>query len=111
MAENKAVSISNRSLRIVQAICVAVVVAAIVPWSDLVGSTVIGAIHSKQAPLAMSIAAWFVLLVPLWVIWFALRAWEQRDESYRDAVIMAVPPVIVSATALLLNVMPLHILS
>jgi cytochrome bd-type quinol oxidase subunit 2 len=82
--------------RITQWSCVAITAVCLVPWALLVGTLVIRAIDSRQ-PLAMSLFAWIVLLVPLWVIMLAVVAWQKRDESERPAVLMALPLVAISA--------------
>ena len=87
--------------RLTQLSCIAFVVLGLLPWGLLVGALTLDAIGSSM-PLAMSLAAWLVLLVPLWVSWFAIVAWRQRNQSAFPAVLMAVPCAIVMAWFMLL---------
>lgn len=76
--------------RLVQFSCVALVALGTLPWLLLASAMLITAVQSSS-PLAMSVAAWVVLLVPLWVAWFAVAAWSKRDETSAPAVMMALP--------------------
>lgn len=87
--------------RVVQWSCIALVVLGALPWLALVGSLVIRAVESRQ-PIAMSVIAWVVLLVPLWVMWFATAAWDQRHETAIPAVLMAMPLLVVTVLFMLL---------
>ena len=82
--------------RMTQYVCVAITVAATVPWVLLVGALLIRAVDSSQ-PLTMAIIAWLVMLVPMWVAMLAAIAWKKRNETERPAVIMALPPLGISA--------------
>ena len=92
------VSHVSRRLQVASAIAV---VPGFLPWSQLADNAVHGAIHSEQAALTLSVVAWLLLLLPLWVAWFALRAWEQRNVSCLPAVLMAVPSLLVTAITVL----------
>lgn len=87
--------------RIVQIGCALAVVVGFLPWCLMVAFTVLGAIESTS-PIAMTIAAWATLLVPVWVAWFATLAWRQRNISARPAVLMALPVLLVTAIVLAL---------
>ena len=76
--------------RFTQMSCVAMVVLGLLPWALLVGALMLHAIQSP-VPLTMSVVTWLVLLVPVWVIWFAIVAWRKRNETVLPAVLMAVP--------------------
>lgn len=98
---------SRAPRRLTQISCVAMVVLGLLPWTFLVGGLVLRAINSQQ-PLAMSVIAWIVLLVPLWVIWFAAAAWSKRDESAAPAVLMAAPVAVVLALFLVIPAAGTH---
>ena len=93
-----------QQLRIVQLLCAAVAVIGFLPWGQMLAGTIGRAIESN-APLMLSVAAWLVLLVPIWVLWFAVVAWHQRHVSARPAVLMAVPAVVVTALLVALPVL------
>ncbi len=76
--------------RTIQISCIGLVALSALPWMLLAGSMLLKAVESTS-PLAMSVAAWLVLLVPLWVAWFAAAAWSKRDETSAPAVLMALP--------------------
>ena len=86
--------------RMLQYACAVVALVGFAPWAFMFSGTVLHAIESKQ-PLAMSVAAWLVLLVPIWVVWFALVAWQRRDASITPAVLMALPAVIITGVSVL----------
>ena len=90
---------SNPSRRL-QFACAIVACVGFAPWAFMFSGTVLNAIESEQ-PLAMSVAAWLVLLVPIWVIWFALVAWRERNATVTPAVLMALPALIISGMRLL----------
>lgn len=92
-----------RACRVTQFSCIAVVVLGLLPWGLLVGALLLEAIASPL-PLTMSLAAWAVALVPLWVTWFAIVAWRKRDESALPAVLMALPSSVVTAWFVLMPV-------
>ena len=71
--------------RFTQLSCIALVMLGLLPWGLLVGALMFEAIDSAL-PLTMSLAAWLVLLLPLWVMLFAIVAWRRRDESAVPAV-------------------------
>lgn len=81
---------SLSQFRVVQLSCIALVVLGTLPWLLLASAMLLKAVQSTS-PLAMSVAAWIVLLVPLWVAWFAVAAWSKRDETPAPAVLMALP--------------------
>lgn len=87
--------------RLTQWSCVAMVVLGLLPWALLVGALVLKAIDSTS-PLALSIAAWIVLLVPMWVAWFGAIAWRQRHETVVPAVIMAAPVLVITTLFMLI---------
>lgn len=87
--------------RLTQVSCVAMVLVGLLPWAFLAGGLILRAIDSRQ-PLTMSVAAWIVLLVPLWVMWFAIAAWARRDESALPAVVMAAPVAVVTGLFLVI---------
>ena len=82
--------------RLAQFCCVAIVLAGLMPWAAFTGRLLGVAVESHK-PLTMSVLAWLVMLVPLWVAWFATSAWSRRDESAVPALLMAAPPLIVTA--------------
>ena len=86
--------------RLLQIACAVVAVIGFAPWAFMFSGTVLRAIESER-PLAMSVAAWLVLLVPVWVIWFALVAWRQRNASVTPAVLMALPALIITGLRVL----------
>lgn len=92
---------SRAPCRVTQLSCVAMVLFGLMPWALLVGGLLLRAIESRL-PLTMSIVAWMVLLVPLWVIWFALAAWSKRNETAKPAVMMAAPVAVVMALFLVI---------
>ncbi len=92
---------SRAPCRMTQWSCVALVVLGLLPWALLVGSLLYRAVNS-QLPITMSVIAWLVLLVPMWVAWFAISAWNQRHETAVPAMIMAAPVVLVTALFLAL---------
>lgn len=87
---------SETPCRITQWSCIALVVLAVAPWALLTAGLVYRAVNSSQ-PLTSTLVAWMVLLVPLWVFWFAAAAWEQRHESAMPALVMAAPAPLVTA--------------
>lgn len=87
--------------RLTQLSCVALVVAGLTPWTLLLAGLHVRAIDST-IPLTMSIAVWMVLLVPLWVLWFAVTAWDKRNETALPAIIMAAPVALVTALFLVI---------
>jgi hypothetical protein len=93
--------VSAAPSRILQICCAVAAVLGFLPWGRMFGDTVFQAIESPS-PLAMSLAAWLVLLVPLWVVWFAILAWQNRNVSVRPAVLMALPAVVITALVLAL---------
>jgi hypothetical protein len=82
--------------RHLQIVCAIIALIGFLPWGLMLAGTIGRAIESN-VPLALSVAAWLVLLVPVWVIWFAVAAWQQRHVSARPAVLMALPAVLVTA--------------
>lgn len=82
--------------RLAQLGCVAIVIAGLAPWASFTGRMLVKAIESHQ-PLTMSVVAWVVMLVPLWVAWFAMSAWSRRNETAMPAMLMAAPLVVVTA--------------
>ena len=86
--------------RYLQIGCAIVAAVGFAPWAMTFARTVLTAIES-ETPLAMSIAAWLVLLVPVWVIWFGLLAWRERDASNTPALLMALPAVLIAGLSLL----------
>jgi hypothetical protein len=93
--------ISAAPSRVLQLCCAVAAALGFLPWASMFGDTVFHAIESPS-PVAMSLAAWLVLLVPLWVVWFAILAWQKRDVSVRPAVLMALPAVVITALVLAL---------
>jgi hypothetical protein len=87
--------------RYTQLSCIMMVVLGLLPWALLVGALMLQAIDSSQ-PLAMSLFAWLVLLVPLWIVLFAAVAWRKRHETAVPAILMAVPSVVVTALFMVL---------
>jgi hypothetical protein len=87
--------------RKLQVACAIVAFVGLAPWGLMFSGTVLHAIESEQ-PLAMSVAAWLVLLVPVWVIWFALVAWRDRNATVTPAILMALPALIIGGVQLLL---------
>lgn len=81
--------------------CAIVALIGFAPWALMFSGTVLHAIESDK-PLAMSVAAWLVLLVPVWVIWFGLVAWRDRDASTTPAVLMALPAVLITGFGMVL---------
>ncbi len=98
---------SRAPRRLTQISCVAMVVFGLLPWAFLTGGLILRAINSQQ-PLTMSVAAWMVLLVPLWVMWFAAAAWSKRDETAMPAVLMAAPVAVVVALFLVVPAVVHH---
>lgn len=92
---------SRAPCRLTQLSCVLLVVLSAAPWAWLSGDLVLQAIHSRL-PLTLSVAAWLVMLVPLWVCWFALIAWQRRHESSAPAIVMAAPLLVVTTAFLLM---------
>jgi hypothetical protein len=92
-----------RACRFTQISCIAVVVLGLLPWGLLVAALLLEAIDS-HLPLTMSLAAWAVMLVPLWVSWFAIVAWRKRHETAVPAVLMALPSTVVTAWFMLMPV-------
>lgn len=84
--------------RVLQISCAIAALLGFLPWGLMFADTVIGAIESRS-PLLMSVAAWFILLVPVWVIWFAIVAWRERNVSIKPAVLMAIPGLLFAALA------------
>jgi membrane protein DedA with SNARE-associated domain len=78
---------------------VATTLLGFLPWGLVVGAMTLQAIESPS-PLTMSVVTWLVLLLPLWVAWFAVVAWNKRDETAMPAVLMALPAIV--ATVMLL---------
>ena len=94
--------------RYLQIGCAAIALLGFAPWALVFAGTMLGAIES-QSPLAMSFAAWLVLLIPVWVIWFAIMAWRDRDVSAKPAVLMAIPGgmfMVLAMTTPYLTLMP-----
>ena len=89
--------------RKLQIACAIVAVAGIAPWALTFSGSVLRAIESEQ-PLAMSVAAWLVLMVPVWVVWFAVVAWRQRNASATPAVLMALPALIITGARVMLPI-------
>jgi hypothetical protein len=87
--------------RRLQIACAIVALFGFTPWTFMFSGTVLNAIESER-PLAMSVAAWLVLLVPLWVVWFALVAWRERNATVTPAVLMALPALIIAGLHALL---------
>ena len=87
--------------RKLQIACAVVAFIGFAPWALMFSRTVLRAIESEQ-PLAMSVAAWLVLLVPVWVVWFAVIAWRDRNATVTPAVLMAMPALIIGGVRLLL---------
>lgn len=87
--------------RLTQVSCVAMVALGLLPWGLMVGGLLLHAIESS-VPLTMSLAVWLVLLVPMWVVLFAIVAWRKRNESAIPAVLMALPSAIVTGLFMLL---------
>ena len=81
--------------RVLQIACATVAIVGFAPWANMFAGTVLNAIESKS-PLMMSVAAWLVLLIPGWVIWFAVIAWRERNVSARPAVLMAIPAALLT---------------
>jgi len=98
---------SRSPRRLTQISWIAIVVFGLLPWALLTGGLVLRAIASHQ-PLTMSVAAWMVLLVPLWVMWFAASAWSKRDETAIPAVVMAAPVAVVMALFLVVPAVVHH---
>jgi len=98
---------SRAPCRVTQFSCVAMVLFGLLPWALLVGGLVLRAIDSRL-PLTMSVVAWMVLLVPLWVMWFAAAAWSKRDETAAPAVMMAAPVAVVMALFLVIPAVGQH---
>ncbi len=84
-----------------QLFCIVLVVVGLLPWGLLSAALMLEAIDGA-VPLVMSVAAWLVLLVPLWVVWFAVLAWRRRNETAMPAVLMACPSVVSSALYVLM---------
>lgn len=94
--------------RFLQVACAVIALLGFAPWALVFAGTMLGAIESKS-PLVMSVAAWLVLLIPVWVIWFGIVAWRDRDVSAKPAVLMALPGVlftVLAMTAPFMTVMP-----
>lgn len=81
--------------------CVFLVLLSALPWVSLTGDLLVQAIHSR-VPLTLSFAAWLALLVPFWVCWFAVIAWQKRHETSAPAVVMAAPLLVVTTAFLLM---------
>ncbi len=92
----------SRSLQIA---CAVVACLGFAPWGLVFAGALVGAIESKS-PLFMSVAAWIVLLIPVWVIWFATVAWRERDVSAKPAVLMAVPGALFTVLAVAVSFVP-----
>lgn len=91
--------------RITQVSCATAGFVGLIPWGFLTPSLINSSI-SSATPLTMSVATWLVVLVPIWVGWFAVMAWDRRDVSSVPAVLMAVPAIVVTA---LLIALPLAV--
>ena len=89
--------------RITQLSCAVTALLGFLPWGLLLAAATLQAIESP-APLTMSFAVWLVLLVPIWVVWFGVVAWNKRHESVMPAVLMAVPAIVVTAMMLALPI-------
>ena len=87
--------------RLVQIACAVVAIAGLAPWASMFGAIVSRAIDSEQ-PLIMCVAAWLVMLMPVWVIWFALVAWRRRDFSLTPAILTTLPTLLIAGGWLLL---------
>lgn len=85
--------------RFLQIVCAMIAVIGFAPWALVFAGAVLGAIESRS-PLVMSFAAWLVLLIPIWVIWFAIVAWRDRDVSAKPAVLMALPGALCTVLAM-----------
>lgn len=94
---------SRTPCRITQLSCAVTAALGFLPWGLLLAAATLQAIESPD-PLTMSVAAWLVLLVPLWVLWFAVVAWNRRHESAMPALLMAAPAVVVTAMLLALPI-------
>lgn len=79
--------------RITQLSCLATTLVGVLPWGIVVGAMTLQAIESSS-PLTMSVVTWLVLLLPLWVAWFAVVAWNKRHETALPAVLMALPTIV-----------------
>lgn len=90
---------SSSPCRVTQLSCLATTLLGMLPWGILVGAMTLQAVES-HSPLTMSVATWLVLLLPLWVGWFAIVAWNKRNETALPAVLMALPAIV--ATVMLL---------
>lgn len=87
--------------RFTQLACAFVVLLSALPWAWLTGDLLVKAVHSR-VPLALSLAAWLVMLVPIWVCWFAVIAWQKRHETSAPAIVMAAPVLVVTTAFLLM---------
>lgn len=85
--------------RFLQIACAVIALLGFAPWALVFAGAVLGAIESKS-PLVMAIAAWLVLLIPVWVIWFGIVAWRERDVSAKPAVLMALPGALFTVLAM-----------
>lgn len=90
---------SRGPCRITQLSCLAATLLGVLPWGLVVAAMMLQAIESSS-PLTMTVATWLVLLLPLWVAWFAVVAWNKREETALPAVLMALPTIV--ATVMLL---------
>ena len=88
-----------RRTRMIQLICAAIAVLGFLPWGLMLGDAMLHAIESP-VPLRHSLHAWLVLLVPLWVIWFAMVSWHRRNETSMPALLMAAPGALITILAL-----------
>lgn len=94
---------SSTPCRFTQFSCVATAVVGFLPWGIVMAAMTLQAIESP-APLMMSMAAWLVMLLPLWVVWFGIVAWNKRHESIMPALLMAMPALLVTAIVFALPV-------
>jgi hypothetical protein len=90
---------ASRPRLIVQIVCATIALLGFLPWALVLGEAMLQAIESPL-PLQHSLMAWLVLLVPLWVIWFAIVSWRKRNETVMPAMLMAAPAVFITLLAI-----------
>ena len=88
-----------RRTRTIQIVCALIAALGFLPWALMLGDATLQAIESPL-PLRHSLLAWLVLLVPLWVTWFAIVTWHHRNETSMPALLMAAPGALISLLAL-----------
>jgi len=88
-----------RGRAIVQVSCAAIALLGFLPWAVVLAEALLQAIESPL-PLQHSLLAWLVLLVPLWVLWFAIVSWRKRNETVMPAMLMAAPAVLITLLAI-----------